>query len=231
MRAKLSKGVSISFLSFFILITVLSVQIIPVAALLPRFTGHIISGESSFINESPRITVFISFTDANGNDISGLIGTITVYLMWSRDKSEWHSIEMSVSAIDTYFTDIPAQDGSDNWQYDAGVGVCYWYARITNNKNEEGFYYSSANPNTEIYFFDPEGGTTTITDPEDLQGNVTQNIPPLVEIPLAIITELFDPTGNPFVKLTVIGIVVVIVYMWTTRGKGFAFLQGLFRRG
>ena len=135
---------------------------------------------------------------------------------------------MSVSGIDTYYAEIPAQDGSDNWQYDEGAGVCYWYVKIENNKDEQNFYYSSDYSNSEIYFFNIGGETEITTTPQE---NITDNIPPLVEIPLAIITELFDPTGNPFVKGVVIMIIVVIVYMWSTRGMGFKFLSGLFRKG
>lgn len=227
-KAGLSKGVSIPFISFFILITVVSVPVFTATALLPRFTNHLISAKTPYVNQSPRVTVFISFTDEHGNDISGLIGSITLYLFWSRDESNWYSITMSVSGTETYYSDIPAQDGSDNWLYDDGAGPCYWYVKIENNKDEENFYYSPEWPNGEIYFFSTEGETTTVVSPEE---NVTDNIPPLVEIPLAIITELFDPAGNPFVKGVVILITAVIVFIWATKGKGFVFLRGLFGKG
>jgi hypothetical protein len=227
-KARLSKDKLVPLFSFLLLFILLSVPIFTVSGLLPRFTGHIIGAKTPYINQSPRVTVFISFTDDNGNDISGLIGSITLDFFWSRDKTSWYSITMSAQGTDTYYADIPSQDGLDNWQFDEGAGPCYWYVRIENNKNEVDFYYSSENPNDEIYFYDI-GQTTVVIEPED--NKTGAKVSPLAEIPLAVIQELFDPTGNIFVKITVIVIALIAVYIWATRGKGFKFIQGLFKRG
>lgn len=224
----MGKSIRISstlFIFFLLVIPFVNISL----AVLPRFSSHLIESTNPVVNQSNRITIFLSFTDLSGNDISGIIGSITIYLLWSRDQSSWQSLSMIAQNVDMYYVDIPKQDGTDDYRFNDGAGQFYWYVLMQDQTYDSVEYYSADYPNTDIIYFGLAGSETSIVN-QPLQENVSDNLPIFLEIPLAIVQELFDPLGNPFLKISMIVIFAILIFVWSTGGRGFMFLETLFRR-
>lgn len=143
------------------------------------------------VEDSTTVTVFLNFILPEEGDISAMVGTLTVQLFWSRDKVSYVGESMAlVSGNDVYRGTILRQDGKGNYLYDDGIGVCYWYIKISNNAQEESFLFTSTNPNDEIYFFGVSGETITPIE------TVTESESPIFA-PLAnVIEKVFAPLGS-----------------------------------
>jgi len=217
----------ILFLSFFLLISLFSTQI--VNARLPTFTGnYVISDYYPTVDRRVTITVYVNIYDPDGQQIPFI--TLNVYLIWSRDASVWHSVTMTTTTFEVFTGDIPAQDGSDNKLYNYGEGRLYWYALMRNEANEEDTLFSASDPNTEVYYSDPWASETTSPTGDT---SPTQNAG-IFEPIFSVFNAFIDPTTNPFVRLTLVAIVGLIVFILASRGRGLGFvtksLSGLFKK-
>ena len=213
------------FTTSLFLFTLVSMSLIPATARIPSFTGnHNIDNTSPMINRRVTITIYIDIHDPDGQTIP--YGTLFMYLFWSRDKSTWVSEDMTPQDVETYTGIIPTQDGSDNYYYDDGEGPMYWFIRMRNDAYETDTYFSSQSPNAEITYIDPWATQTT-----EIDTNETEAIElPFIEIPAQIVRTIFDPTANPFVRIVLVILVLAIVFVIASRGKGLGFLKGLFRK-
>lgn len=214
---------SILFLFFFTLVSPLCL----VTARIPVFTGNYsINNLTPTVDRSVTVTVDINIYDPDGQVIP--FGILTLYLYWSRDKVSWVSVDMEPVDEQTYKGVIPAQDGSYNIRYDDGAGLCYWFVRMKNDANEQDTFYTSQQPNDEIMYIDPWATTTTVTEELDEGPIIIEN---LIDVPFAIVRTLLDPSANPFVRITLIVIMSVIVFIIASRGRGLGALSWLFKRG
>ncbi|MFW9992028.1 MAG: hypothetical protein ACFFD4_08190 [Candidatus Odinarchaeota archaeon] len=204
-----------------IALTILLVASIPISsttALLPTFTGYVIDNKDPLTSRSVAVTVFIDIYADDGNDQSGYWGTLTLYLYWSRDKQSWFSVTASATDAETYLATIPAQDGSDNRYYADGAGILYWYIRMVNSLNQEDFYFSQDDPNSEITFHElGESTDTSTTTPVQFQA-----------IPLE--QQLFNIINDPLAPVVVLFIAFVLVFLIASRGYGTGIFRVLFRR-
>ena len=148
-----------------------------------------------------------------------MVGSLSVRLFWSRDKINWQLVSPSlISGNNVYRGSIPRQDGFDNQWYDDGQGYCFWYVEIENSKNEKDTYFSLADPNDEIYFYDYQSqqpteviGTTYVSPPSPLQ--------PLADV----ISNIFggqNPFNDPNMQILLLVIVVIFTAVIATRGGG-----------
>lgn len=213
------------FLTLFLFFTLVSLFSTPVLARIPEFTGNYnIDNKTPYINRRVTITIYINIHDPDGQEIP--FGTLFMYLFWSRDKSTWVSEDMTPESVETYKGVIPTQDGSDNVRYNYGEGKLYWFIRMTNDAYETDTFYSSQSPNEEIFVIDPNSGLEPPSTEVD-NGSIEL---PLLEIPAQIIRTIFDPTADPFVRIVLVLLVVAIVFVIASGGKGFGMLRGLFRK-
>lgn len=203
-----------------LLITVITPSTATVS-LLPVFTGYLIENTDPLVSRSVTVTVFIDIHDTEDNDQSGYWGTLTLLLYWSRDRSSWVSITMSVMDAETYQGVIPSQDGLDNRYYDQGEGWCYWFVRMRNSLNEEETLFTAQEPNGEIYFRDPFATSSTST--ADVPAAQPFSIPVIDDVLKSI-------SSNPDLQIAVVVIAGIIIFLLATGGRGFMFLRVLFRR-
>jgi len=199
-----------------VLISLLS-PILEVQALLPTFLSYNIDNTTPDISQPVAITITLDYITDEGEDISALVGSITVLLHWTRDKSSWVTESMSLIASNIYRESIPRQDGYTNNEYDYGSGPCYWYVEVKNNLGEVGYLesYTQSTPNKEIYFLDyGEGETVVIGEPEP--------IPDLGQVIDDVLTEVFgaNPLDDPYVRIIILVMVAVVVLIIATRGGG-----------
>lgn len=143
------------------------------------------------VGDSTTVTVYLIFILPDEGDISAMVGTLSVQLFWSRDKTSYVGESMAMITQSVYRGTIPRQDGKDNYLYDEGIGVCYWYVKISNNAGQESFLFTNTNPNSEIYFFGLSGETTT-----PIEINSESETP--IFTPIAnVIEDIFSPiVGN-----------------------------------
>lgn len=150
-------------------------------------------------------------------DISGYVGTLSVQLFWSRDQASYVGVTMALlSGNDVYRATIPAQDGSDNYLYDFGWGICYWYIKISNNADEEDYLFTDTNPNTEIFFIDPSEQETTEVFEEETETPAFNPLSQLIEDTLGPIFG--DVTKDPLFQAIILlffGIIIVLAIVGT----------------
>ncbi len=219
------KKIAISILSLFFLTLVSPLSL--ATARLPVFTGNYsINNTLPTVDRSVSVTVDINIYDPDGQQIP--FGILTLYLYWSRDKTTWVSTDMEPLDEQTYKGIIPAQDGSYNVRYDDGAGPCYWFVRMKNDANDQSTFFTSLQPNDDITYVDPWA------TPETTPANVTGEpivVGDLLGAPLAIFQTIFDPTADPFVRIVLISLIVIIVFIIASRGRGLGALNWLFKRG
>lgn len=211
-------------LFFFFLMIILLLPFISVKASLPSFAGeYLISNKTPTVDRTTTVTVFINIYDTYGTVIP--YGTLSMFLFWSRDKVEWVEATMTASAIETYYMDIPAQDGSDNRQYDDGEGPLYWYIMMENNHNEKDYFFDADSPNGEIFFDNPWAEDTTAVNGE----NGGDQPFSLFESALDIVEGFFDPSTSPIVKISLLLVVGIIVFILASGGRGMGWLSNALR--
>lgn len=207
--------------------------VLEVQALLPTFLYYNISVTAPDISQEVAITIELDFITDEGEDISSLVGPLTVQLLWTRDKVSWVTDSMSlIAGNNIYRAIIPRQDGYANSRYDFGSGPCYWYVKIENNMGESDTFFSQSDPNDEIYFLDYGAGETVVigeTEP-------TPALPDLGKAFDQLLTDVFgaNPLDDPYVRIILLIMVAVVVLIIATRGIGGErfnrFIGRLFRK-
>jgi len=214
------KKLTYVIISFFLLISLNSTQ--TVTARLPEFTGNfVVSDYSPYVDRTVTITVYVNIYDPDGQQIPFI--SLNVYLMWSRDSSTWYSVTMTTTTFQVFTGDIPAQDGSDNKIYNAGAGTLYWYALMRNEANEEDTFYSPSSPNSDITYLSTYTGGETTTETTTEPAGDAGVLQPVFDI----LSAFVDPTTDPFVRLVLIGVVGMIVFLLTSKGKGLESVKGV----
>ena len=195
--------------------------------LLPSFSSYDIANNTPFVDESTAVTVRLNFYDPVHGDISGLVGTLSVQLFWSRDTSTWIGETMTlISGNDLYRTVIPAQDGSDNRLYDYGAGTLFWYIRVQDTSTlEETFLFSSSDPNTEITFLPLPSQTTTDTDTTQV-GTPNPIFQAIEDVLEPIVGQ--DVASDPVFQSIVISIFGVMVAFFVFTSKFHIVLAKVF---
>lgn len=216
----------IPLLLFFFAFSVPSLLL--VQARLPEFTGqYLIDNMTPRVSNQVTITVFVNIYDPDGQQIP--FGALSMFLMWSRDQISWKSVSMTTLDFQTFTGVLPKQDGTENRHYDYGAGPMYWYCLMRNDRNEESTFFTTALPNSEIVYEDPWATTTVAVEG---QNGVEQ--PPTIFDPIfSVIGSLLDPATDPFVRISLISVIGIVVFLLASRGQGLGFLsrtlRGLFK--
>jgi len=172
-----------STIIFFIIL--LSVSNVEANALAPPITGYNLSTTRPLTSNHLIILITFALTDSTGDliyDTMGLQGQV----YWSRDKINYNSVAMTLVATQQMEGLLPTQDGSDNVEYDYGIGDLYWYVILSNHRSEVSYLYTALNPNSEVTYVSNVIPTGTNTD-------TTPNQPVVVDVPLfAVLGDIAD---------------------------------------
>lgn len=210
--------------SIFLFVIVITNLFAPIqtTALLPTFLYYQID-QSNFtpdVSQEVSITMELDFITDLDEDISALVGTLSILLHWSRDRSSWVTESMTlIAGNNIYRKSIPRQDGYTNQRYDFGAGQLYWYIEIKNELQESDTLFSAGNPNTEIFYLDAnEGITTVVVGTQPVPNPIGQAFNNL----LSAVFGVENPLEDPYMQflLFVMGATVIIIIVVAVAGRG-----------
>jgi len=201
-----------STILFFIIL--LSVSNVEANALAPPITGYNLSTTRPLTSNHLIILITFALTDPTGNliyDTNGLQG----HIYWSRDKINYNSVAMTLVATQQMEGLLPTQDGSDNVEYDYGIGVLFWYIVLSNHRSETSYLpFTALNPNSEVTYVSNVIPTGTTTD-------TVVNQPVVVDVPLfAVLGDIADQIfKSQELTLGVALLFIVFFSVYMVKGK------------